>query len=132
MNKDIRWKQRFQNYEKSVKFLEEAVKINQPDIFQKAGTIQFFEVSFELAWNVMKDYLDEQGFTELRSPRDTLKKAFEVGLVEDGHAWLQTLQDRNLTSHTYDEQIADKVVDSITHIYLPLLQKLLFVLKEKL
>jgi len=97
-NKDIRWKQRFQNFEKALGYLEEAMNIDNPDIIQKAGMIQFFEMSFELAWNVIKDYLEEQGFTEVKSPRAALKKGFEIGLLKDGHSWMQLLGDRNITS----------------------------------
>lgn len=129
---DIRWKQRFQNLEKSLRFLELAMKIENPDIIQKAGMIQFFEVSFELSWNVMKDYLEEQGFFELRSPRDTIKKAFEIGLITDGHTWMQALQNRNLTAHTYDEKMAEEVTEEIKLVYYPLLQEIYTKLKLKL
>ena len=67
-NSDIRWKQRFQNFEKAIGFLAEALKIEHPDLLQKAGIIQFFEMSYELAWNTLKDYLEEQGFTDVKSP----------------------------------------------------------------
>jgi len=131
-DKDIRWKQRFQNLEKSLGFLEQAIQINNPDIIQKAGLIQFFEISFELSWNIMKEYMEEQGFFELRSPRDTIKKAFEIGLIVDGHTWLLTLQNRNLTSHTYDEETAEKVVQEIETIYYPLLLEIYNTLKQEL
>jgi nucleotidyltransferase substrate binding protein (TIGR01987 family) len=129
---DIRWKQRFQNLEKSLNFLELAMKIEKPDIIQKAGLIQFFEISFELSWNVMKDYLEDQGFFELRSPRDTIKKAFEIGLITNGHTWMQALQNRNLTTHTYDEKMAEKVVHEIEYAYYPLLHKIYIKLKSEL
>jgi len=123
MTTEIRWKQRFQNFEKSIRLLEEAMKIPHPDIFQKAGLIQFFEITFELAWNTMKDFMEDQGFIELRSPRDTIKKAYEIGMIQDGHQWLETLQNRNLTAHTYDEVTAEKVVTEIRSVYYPLLQQ---------
>ncbi|MDD2798290.1 MAG: nucleotidyltransferase substrate binding protein [Bacteroidales bacterium] len=123
-NKDIRWKQRFQNFEKSVGHLKDALDITEPDIIQRAGLIQFFEMSFELAWNTLKDMLNEQGFTDIKSPRDTIKKAFEIELIEDGHTWLQALENRNLTSHTYDEETAAEVVQLIRTQYYPLLEKL--------
>ena len=85
-NDDIRWKQRFQNFEKAMTHLEFAMKIKDPDIIQKAGMIQFFEMSYELAWNTVKDFLESQGFYEINSPRSALKKAFETGLISDGHA----------------------------------------------
>jgi nucleotidyltransferase substrate binding protein (TIGR01987 family) len=132
MNSEIRWKQRFQNFEKSILLLEEAMKIPKPDIFQKAGLIQFFEITFELAWNTMKDFMEEQGFNELRSPRDTIKKAFEIGLIQDGHQWLETLQNRNLTAHTYDEATAEKVVSEIRMIYYPLLKQSFTFFKQRL
>jgi nucleotidyltransferase substrate binding protein (TIGR01987 family) len=123
-NQDIRWKQRFQNFEKSLQYLEEAMKINNPDIIQRAGLIQFFEMSFELAWNTLKDYLEEQGFIDVKSPRAAIKKAFETGLVADGHTWLQALEDRNLTSHTYDENTTNQVVELIRNSYYHLLATL--------
>jgi nucleotidyltransferase substrate binding protein (TIGR01987 family) len=121
---DVRWKQRFQNFEKSLKYLEKAININQPDIIQKAGLIQFFEMSFELAWNMVKDYLEEQGFVEIRSPRSALKKAFETGLIHDGHGWMKLLDDRNLTSHAYDEASVDTIEKLIHQKYYPLLKQL--------
>ena len=66
-------------------------------------------MSFELAWKTMKDYLEEQGFIDIKSPRDTIKKAFETELVADGAGWLKALVDRNLTSHTYEEETAIEV-----------------------
>ena len=131
-DKDIRWKQRFQNLEKSLGFLEQAIQINNPDIIQKAGLIQFFEISFELSWNIMKEYMEEQGFFELRSPRDTIKKAFEIGLIVVVHTWFLTLQNRTLTFHTYDEETAEKVVQEIETIYYPLLLEIYNTLKQEL
>lgn len=123
-NNDIRWKQRFQNFERSLKYLEQALNISNPDIIQKAGLIQFFEMSFELAWNVIKDYLEEQGFIEIKSPRSALKKAFETGLILDGHSWMQLLDDRNITSHAYDEATVDMIERLIHQKYYPLLKQL--------
>ncbi len=56
-------------------------------------------MSFELVWKVVKDYLEEQGYIEIKSPRSALNKAFETGLIEDGHSWMKLLDDRNITSH---------------------------------
>lgn len=73
-DKDIRWKQRFQNFESTLNHLEKALEIKEPDFVQRAGMIQFFEMSFELSWNMMKDFLVDQGFTDVKSPRDSIKK----------------------------------------------------------
>ncbi|HAQ18204.1 MAG TPA: nucleotidyltransferase [Prolixibacteraceae bacterium] len=130
-NQDIRWKQRFQNFEKALKYLAEALEIEQPDMLQKAGIIQFFEMSYELAWNTLKDYLEEQGFIDVKSPRSAIKKAFEVGLIKDGHTWMDLLLDRNLTAHTYDEEKATEVVELIHDKYFPVLYELYETLKKK-
>ena len=106
---NIRWKQRFQNYTKSFGYLEDAINIENPDVIQRAGLIQFFEMSFELAWKVMKDYLENKGFADVNSPRDSIKKAFELELIVEGEIWLEALVDRNLTCHTYEEKTAKNV-----------------------
>ncbi len=116
---DIRWKQRFQNFTSSMKHLKLALDIPQPTIIEKAGLIQFFEVCFELSWNVLRDYLEEQGFMELKYPRESIKKAFETGLIGDGNIWLEALSDRNITSHLYDEPMADKAIVEIRNRYYP-------------
>ena len=130
-NQDVRWEQRFQNYTKSMRHLEDALQIPNPDIVQKAGIIQFFEMSFELAWNMVKDYLEDQGFQDIRSPRGALKKAFETGIIENGHDWMDLLVDRNLTAHTYDEQKATDMEQLIHNKYFPLLKALLISFKNK-
>jgi nucleotidyltransferase substrate binding protein (TIGR01987 family) len=123
-HKDVRWRQRFDNYDKAISHLELALQIQKPDVVQRAGLIQFFEMSFELSWNVMKDYLAGQGFTDVQSPRAAIKKAFETGLIEDGHGWLKLLEDRNLTSHLYDDATAIKVEELVRNEYYFLLKKL--------
>jgi nucleotidyltransferase substrate binding protein (TIGR01987 family) len=130
-NMDIRWKQRFQNFEKAMGYLEQALQIPNPDIVQKAGIIQFFEMSFELAWNMVKDYLEDQGFVDIKSPRGALKKAFEMNILENGHDWMDLLQDRNLTAHTYDEQKATEMELLIQNKYFPILKALQLSFKQK-
>lgn len=128
---DIRWKQRFRNFVKSLELLESALKIEQPDVIQKAGIVQFFEMCCELSWKVMKDYLEDQGFTEIGTPRNAIKKSFEIGLIEDGHAWMDLLVDRNLSVHTYDEEKANSL-DLLIHTkYIQLFQKLRNMLSTK-
>ncbi len=117
MEEDIRWKQRFSNFEKAFMNLDLAVKISDPDTVQKAGIIQFFEICFELGWKVLKDFLEEKGIAEIDFPRDIIKKSFEVELIQNGSFWLEALKNRNLTSHTYDEAMADKVIYDIKNRY---------------
>lgn len=120
---DTRWKQRFENFEKSYKLLEKYSKQPITTDLEKAGVIQFFEVTFELAWKVLKDYLEAQGYV-LKSPRETIKQAFQIDLIVDGHSWMEALSKRNLTTHTYDEAFADKFVIEIKQIYVPLFTSL--------
>ena len=131
-HEDIRWKQRFQNFEKALHYLEDALKIKNPDMIQKAGLIQFFEISFELSWKVMKDYLQEQGATDLQYPKEVIKTAFETELIENGHTWMKALTGRNLTSHTYNETLAEELVSEIRRLYFPMLSQLYNSLKVKL
>lgn len=121
---DVRWIQRLQNYQKALGWLEASLAIPTPDVIQRAGMVQFFEMTFELGWKLAKDFLEEQGFTDVSTPRAVLKKAFEVGLIEDGRGWLEGLDDRNLTSHTYDEAVASKVENLIRDHYLVLFKQL--------
>jgi len=131
-NNDVRWKQRFQNFEKALLHLESALHLSDPDMLQKAGIIQFFEMSYELAWNTLKDYLEEQGFVDVKTPRSAIKKAFEIGMIEDGHSWMELIVDRNLTSHAYDEEIATEVEKLIHQKYYPLFSVLYTTLKLQL
>jgi nucleotidyltransferase substrate binding protein (TIGR01987 family) len=93
--------------------------------------IQFFEMSFELSWNMVKDYLSEQGFTDIKSPRDSIKKAFETDLIRDGNGWLKMMEDRNLTSHAYDEETAKEIEKFIRLEHYSLLEKLYKTFKQK-
>ncbi|KAB3534744.1 nucleotidyltransferase [Alkaliphilus pronyensis] len=121
--KDARWKQRFTNFEKSYNLLNQYINEPIETELERAGIIQFFEICFELSWKLMKDYLEAQELS-VKSPRETIKQAFQIGLVDDGHVWIDALSDRNLTVHTYDEKLAKKMVDDITKVYFPELKKL--------
>lgn len=131
-NQDIRWQQRFENFEKSLNYLRDSLQLKDPDIIQQAGIIHFFELAFELSWNLLRDYLKEEGFDNVKSPRSALKKAFEIHLIEDGESWLELLSDRNLTTHTYDEAKAIEVVDLIHTKYFLLLESLYNTFKQML
>lgn len=123
---DIRWKQRFQNFDKAFLRLNEAIRIIRNDLDNfvlQAGLIQIYEFTFELSWKTLKDYLEAEGFT-CPSPRATLRQAFQSGYIRDGDIWLQALNDRNLATHTYDEATALLVTNNIQTKYFPLLKEL--------
>ena len=126
MDVDVRWKQRFQNFDKAFKRLTDAIQIirNDPDnVLLQAGLIQTYEFTFELAWKTLKDYLEMEGFT-LPSPRATLRQAFQCGYIQQGDVWLKALNDRNLTAHTYDDEVAKEVIADIQQTYYFLLKDL--------
>ena len=120
---DIRWQQRYQQFSNAYALLEHAIAIQQPSVVERAGIIQFFEMAFELAWKLLKDYQQSEGY-DLNSPRAAIKQAFQNGLIEDGHRWIQALEDRNLTTHTYNEATAVLVEQKIRQDYYPVLQQL--------
>ena len=129
-NKEIRWKQRFVNFEKAFNLLKRAVAIEDPTEAEKGGIIQFYEVCFELSWKTMKDYLESEGFI-VKTPRETIKQAFQVGIIDNGELWLSALQDRNITSHIYDEVITDEIVQKIQNLYFKGIEKLYFFFKKE-
>jgi len=129
--KDIRWKQRFENFNKSYKLMEKYSKQQITSELEKAGIIQFFEMTFELAWKVLKDYLEVEGYI-IKSPREAIKQAFQIGLIDNGHVWIDALANRNLTTHTYDEVLADKMAKEIVELYFPELKKMHDRLSEEL
>jgi len=80
--KDIRWKQRFENFNRSYKLMEKYSKQQITSELEKAGIIQFFEMTFELACEVLKDYLEVEGYV-VKSPREAIKQAFQIGLIDN-------------------------------------------------
>src|SRR3989344_4867129 len=107
MNKDVRWRQRFDNLENAFLFLQEGLKKEFLDPYQEAGIIQSFEFTFELSWKTLKDFLESMG-TSAVFARDVVKEAFVVQIVKNGHCWLEMLEKRNLLSHTYNRQQASE------------------------
>jgi nucleotidyltransferase substrate binding protein (TIGR01987 family) len=127
---DIRWKQRFFNFEKAFLTLKEAVEdIKNPSNIEKEGTIQRFEFTHELAWKVMKDFLKEKGIQGLIGSRDATRNAFQNEIIQDGQAWMDMIDSRNETVHTYHGDILETEYKKITKIYFPLFEK--FHLKMK-
>lgn len=129
--KDVRWKQRYQNFKKSFDLLDNYIKQEKYSEIERAGIIQFFEMTFELSWKVMKDYLENQGFV-INSPRETIKQAFQADIISNGEKWIDALTDRNLTVHAYDEIKAEQILEKIKTSYYPLLKNLDEFLKTKL
>ncbi len=97
---DIRWKQRFNNYLSALPTLTDGVELaehRELSNLEKLGLIQGFEFTHELAWNVLKDYLEEQGFVGIVGSKDATRLAFNNGLLDDGQSWMEMIRARNLT-----------------------------------
>ena len=120
--RDIRWLQRFYNYRKALAKLRQAVEIvsekmdfgDDVDELLQEGLIQRFEYTHELAWKVMKDYAEYQGYTDVRGSRDAIRKALAISIIDD-ERWMDSIADRNQTSHNYDD-------DTVTRIYLNIIE----------
>jgi len=128
--KEIRWKQRFVNFEKSFKLLKRTIAIKNPSEAEKGGIIQFYEVCFELSWKLLKDYLESEGYI-VKSPKQSIKQAFQIGLIDEGELWISALEDRNLTSHTYDEETTELIIYKINNEYFNLLELLYLKFKDE-
>ncbi|WP_286905461.1 nucleotidyltransferase substrate binding protein [Clostridium sp. UBA1652] len=131
MNEDIRWKQRFSNFNKAVMQLTEFIEKGNLNKFEVQGLIQCFEYTFELAWKTMKDYLEQEGY-EIKSPRSAIQTAFQIQLITDGHVWIDALNKRNLMAHTYDEEVAKEAELLIVQKYYPVIKELLKKLREEI
>jgi nucleotidyltransferase substrate binding protein (TIGR01987 family) len=124
---DIRWQQRLQNYRKALAQLNEAVDLGQQrelSRLEQQGVIQGFEYTYELAWNTLKDYLQWQGIQGLVGSRDTFREAFNKSLIHDGDTWMAMLLDRSRTAHTYNEDTAKSILQSICDRYITLFNQL--------
>jgi len=118
-NRDIRWKQRLENYSKALKQLTRFIERGELNEFEEQGLIQSFEYTYELAWNTLKDLFEDQGETNLTGSRDVFRLAFRRGLVENGEAWMDMIKSRGLTVPTYNEKIAESIATSIRQAYYP-------------
>lgn len=117
MTNDIRWVQRLQNWNRALAQLTKFMQRDALNELEEQGLIQSFEYNHELAWKTQKDYLEDQGYEDLIGSKDVARKAFEVGLVKDGSVWLEMIKSRNLSSHTYNEEVTKKIVTAITDDY---------------
>ncbi len=121
MTEDIRWLQRFSNYSKALAQLCDAAELaNERDLsdLEKQGFVQAFEFTHELAWNAIKDFYENQGESGIQGSRAAVRMAFKRGLIESGQVWMDMIKSRNLTSHTYDEETTEYIVELIRSQYI--------------
>ncbi len=128
MQNDIRWKQRFYNYQKALVQLTKFIEKGELSELEEQGIIKAFEYTYELAWNVIKDYYEEQGEVSIQGSRDALRLAFQRGLITDGDNWMKMIKSRIASVHTYNLEVAQQINQDIHDIYF----QLFIELKEKM
>lgn len=139
----IRWQLRFQNYQRALQKLREAVELldltasktailNQLSDLEMEGLIQRFEYTHELAWKLMKDYLNFQGIKEIGGSRDAVRGANQIQLIDKAEVWMEMIEGRNVTSHTYDEEVVEHIFIRIVFDFYPLLKQFEMKMHSKL
>jgi nucleotidyltransferase substrate binding protein (TIGR01987 family) len=128
MQNDIRWKQRFYNYQKALAQLTKFIEKGELSELEEQGIIKAFEYTYELAWKVIKDYYEEQGEVSIQGSRDALRLAFQRGLITDGDNWMNMIKSRIASVHTYNLEVAQQINQDIHDIYF----QLFIELKEKM
>lgn len=125
--KDIRWKQRFQNFSRAMHLLRQAVEQDQLNELEQVGLIQCFMFTFELAWKTLKDKMEEDGIVLNKiSPKDIVRDAYAAKYIDDPEIWFKMISDRNLLSHTYNFQTFESASLVIKQVYITELDKLYY------
>jgi len=117
MTEDIRWIQRLNNWTRALNQLSRFLERESLNELEEQGLIQSFEYNHELAWKTQKDFLESEGVTNLFGAKSVAKEAMNRGLISNGDAWMKMIKDRNLTSHTYNEDVTREIVDRIIDEY---------------
>jgi nucleotidyltransferase substrate binding protein (TIGR01987 family) len=117
-DRDIRWIQRFSNYKKALAQLSKFIEKGSLNELEAQGLIQAFEYTHELAWNTLKDFLECRGTRDIYGSKDATRHAFRLNIIADGEVWMNMIQSRNLTSHTYNEETVEAIsTDVVSHYY---------------
>lgn len=117
-NEDIRWKQRLNSFSHALSLLEEACQITDPSDLEKEGTLQRFEFAQELSWKLLKDYLSDQGHTDIIGAKSAYRLSFNLGILAEGQVWLDMIESRNQTVHRYSEEVLENEYRNVKERYL--------------
>lgn len=126
-HEDVRWWQRLDQFSRALAQLNSAVELaarRELSDLEEQGLIQSFEFTHELAWNAMKDFLESRGVRNLFGSKDTSRSAFKQGLIDNGEVWMEMIKSRNLTTHTYNQDVASEIARAIRENYVFELQRL--------
>lgn len=95
----------------------ELSKVRKLSELEEQGLIQAFEFTHELAWKTMKDFLEHKGISDLIGSKDATRHAFKWGVIIDGEGWMDMIKSRNNTSHTYNQDLAEEIVEKVFSLY---------------
>ena len=128
-----RWNERISDYKNALERLKEAIEesktINSSTI--RDGVIQRFEFTLELSWKVMKYFLNSEGLTEAKAPRSTIRAGFNNEIIQNAKLWIDMIEDRNLTTHTYSQSTSDEIYEKIVNSYYKELENFYLNIKDK-
>jgi nucleotidyltransferase substrate binding protein (TIGR01987 family) len=122
--KDIRWQQRFKNYQKALSQLSKFIQKKDLNELEEQGLIQSFEYTHELAWKTLADFIKDSGNNDIFGSKDTTREAFNLGLISNGEIWMDMIISRNMTSHTYNEETTIEIISAIRNNYYKKFQEL--------
>ena len=131
--KQPKWIERLEVFRNAIARLNEVIEISKQrslNQFERDSLIKRFEFSYEMAWKLMMSYEKDNGVIGILGSKDVIRQAFSMSLIDNGEAWLEMIDDRNKTSHLYDEEMAIDVIDAITNTYFPLFQELLLKMEQ--
>lgn len=115
---------RFEYFKNSFENLVKARDEDKSNVIILSGTIMIFNLTFDIAWKVLREVLKEEyGIVDFPSgsPKETLKKAASVGII-DSEMWLDMLDERNDLTHNYDVDLANEVYEKIVNDYIPVFE----------
>jgi nucleotidyltransferase substrate binding protein (TIGR01987 family) len=124
MVENIRWQQRFNNYQKALSQLSKFIQTKNLNELEEQGLIQSFEYTHELAWKTLADFIKNSGNVEIYGSKDATREAFNLGLISNGAVWMNMIISRNMTSHSYNEETTIKIISAIKNDYYQEFQKL--------
>ncbi len=125
-----KWKNKLENFENANAQLQKALEQKQFNDLEREGVIQRFEFTFELAWKTLQAYHESNGHEEIRGPRKCIKQAFADHLITDGHGWINMMESRHKSVHTYNEPSIVKIFEDIKTLYGKLFNDLISALKR--
>ena len=135
MSNELRWKQRFQNFENAYAVFERRIteyrQYPNQEVYQMA-LVQAFEMAIELSWKTLRDYLQNQGYFDIKNGKQAIRQAFQDGMVSDSENWMEAIDLRNATSHLYDPAVFNKIIVFLDRCFVTLLRDLHIQLKKNL